>query len=367
LVISLINTDKIRGPFVRHFALRPALAAVAGLGLLLSGCAAPSASAPSQSGGGAIEVVASTNVYGDIVKDIGGDKVQVTSIISRTSQDPHSYEATTQDKLAISKARLVVENGGGYDDFIHKLAADSNIGEDSIITAVEVSGLAPDEAAPSTETAAATPTETATAPADEHGHGHGEFNEHVWYSVDAMAKVADAVAEKLAALDAASAQTFRDNAEAFKKELEGLQGKLDAVKAKAGGGHVAITEPVPGYLLESAGLVNEMPEEYSAAIEEGTDVPASVLKEATELAASPDIKLLAYNPQTEGPQTEVLKEAAEGAGVPVVNFSETLPEGKTYLQWMTENVDNLSHRQIGFRSGCAKPDAHEGLVRLNPS
>ena len=72
-------------------------------------------------------MVASTSVYGDIVSTIGGDKVRVNSIITRTSQDPHSYEATTQDKLAVSKAELVVENGGGYDDFIHKLADDTGL------------------------------------------------------------------------------------------------------------------------------------------------------------------------------------------------------------------------------------------------
>lgn len=324
---------------MRHFVLRPSLAAVAGLGLLLTGCAGAPSSAPSQSADGTIEVVASTNVYGDIVSDIGGDKVHVTSIITRTSQDPHSYEATTQDKLVISKAQVVVQNGGGYDDFIHKLADDSKIAEDNIITAVDVSGLAPEE---EEAHASESPTGTATESAHEHEHEHGEFNEHVWYSFDAMSKLADAVAAKLSTIDSASASTFQANAESFKKELSGLQDKLAAVKASADGEPVAITEPVPGYLLESAGLVNKTPEDYSAAIEEGTDVPASVLQEATALVSSGDVKLLAYNLQTEGPQTEVLKKAAEGAGVPVVDFSETLPDGKSYLQWMSDNVDNVT-------------------------
>ena len=105
---------------------------------------------------------------------------------------------------------------------------------------------------------------------------------------------------------------------------------------------MAVTEPVPLYLLEAAGLENKTPEDYTAAIEEGTDVPPAVLKAATDLAGSKDLTFLAYNLQTEGPQTEALKKAAEAAGVPVVDFSETLPEGKTYLQWMTDNVQNIS-------------------------
>jgi zinc/manganese transport system substrate-binding protein len=96
----------------RPAAARTSLAALAGLSLLLTACAP--AAAPSAEPEG-IDVVASTNVYGDIARAVGGDKVNVTAIINKTSQDPHSYEATAQDRLVISKAELVIENGGGYD------------------------------------------------------------------------------------------------------------------------------------------------------------------------------------------------------------------------------------------------------------
>ncbi|MDQ5862411.1 MAG: zinc ABC transporter substrate-binding protein, partial [Actinomycetota bacterium] len=275
---------------------------------------------------------------GDIARAIGGDKVNVTAIINKTSQDPHSYEATSQDRLVISKAELVIENGGGYDGFVHTMAEDSNIPHSSIVSAVEASGLAPDEVpVESTEAAA-------SGPADGHGHAHehGDFNEHVWYSLDAMGKLADALAAKLGEVEPGSAATFVANAGTFKAELDGLAAKLAALKATSAGSPVAVTEPVPLYLLEAAGLENKTPADYSAAIEEGTDVPPAVLKAATDLAGSKDVRFLAYNQQTEGAQTEALKKAAETAGVPVVDFSETLPDGKTYVQWMTDNVENIS-------------------------
>jgi zinc/manganese transport system substrate-binding protein len=99
---------------------------------------------------------------------------------------------------------------------------------------------------------------------------------------------------------------------------------------------------VPLYLLEAAGLENRTPGGYTAAIEEDADVPPAVLSETIRLVGSGGIRLLAYNTQTEGPQTLALKKAAEAAGVPVVNFSETLPDGKSYLQWMTGNVDGIA-------------------------
>src|SRR3990170_6823756 len=129
--------------------------------ILLAGCGSSSDSgsgtdaSQSPAAASAIPVVASTNVYGDIVEQIGGGKVKVTSVISDPDQDPHSYEANTQNQLALSKAKVVVENGGGYDDFIDRMLKSSDNSSAEVINAVKVSGK--------------------TAPAG------GELNEHVWY------------------------------------------------------------------------------------------------------------------------------------------------------------------------------------------
>src|SRR5215213_6716455 len=96
-------------------------AALAGLVLaaaLATGCG-PAADGGRAAGGSAgIRVVASTNVYADLVRQVAGDTVGVTSVISDPAQDPHSYEADAKTQLALSRARVVIENGGGYDDFM---------------------------------------------------------------------------------------------------------------------------------------------------------------------------------------------------------------------------------------------------------
>jgi zinc/manganese transport system substrate-binding protein len=289
--------------------------------LLLSACGpGPDASSTpaAGSGDGRISVVASTDVYGSIAGTIGGSLVKVTSIIKGPSQDPHSYQATAQDKLTLSQAQVGIENGGGYDDFFDKLAGGGTLAPDRIVNVVELSGL--------------------QTPANKAG-----FNEHVWYSLPTMAKLADALAERLAAVDPAGAATFKANAAAFKTFITGITAAVDAVKVKYGGDPVAITEPVPLYMLQAAGLENRTPEEYSHAIEEGSDVPAAVLKQTTDLIRSRSVKFLAYNSQTEGPQTEVARKAAEAAGVPVVEFTETLPDHLDYAAWMSGNIRNIEH------------------------
>ena len=98
---------------------------------------------------------------------------------------------------------------------------------------------------------------------------------------------------------------------------------------------------MPLYLLEACGLVNKTPDEFSEAIEEGTDVPASVLQETLGLFTGKQVKALAYNEQTAGPETEKVLQAAKDNKVGVVPVTETLPAGKDYLTWMSGNLDAI--------------------------
>ena len=309
------------------------LTVLSGVVLLgVAACSTPGSSAAGKESGqpGEVTVVASTSAYGSLVKAIGGDKVNVESIVSKISQDPHSYEATAQDRLKVSKASLVVVNGGGYDTFMDGMVADAKLDPANLITAVDVSGLQ-QQGTPSPE-----PSQPETGGHD-HSHDHGAFNEHLWYSFPAMQKVASQVEQRLSALAPASAAEFKHNAEAFKARLGDYQQTLEKL-AKGSHVDVAVTEPVPLYLLEAAGMHNVTPEEFTNAVEEGHDVPAAVLDETLKLFSSKQAAILAYNEQTSGPQTEAVKKAATDAGVPVVSFTETLPEGKDYLSWMADNV-----------------------------
>jgi zinc/manganese transport system substrate-binding protein len=291
---------------------------MAGVSLaLLAGCGNSSDSGSGGSGAqspvasAAIPVVASTNVYGDIARQIGGRKADVTAIISDPDQDPHSYEADTQNQLALSKARVVIENGGGYDDFVDRMLSSSGSSA-TVINAVKVSGR--------------------TAPEG------GELNEHVWYDFPTVARVADRIAAALGEADPADAATFTGNATAFKAKLRLLEEKEAAIRKDHGGEGVAITEPVPLYMLDAAGLVNRTPPRFSEAIEEGDDVSPQVLRATLAVFSGKEVEALVYNEQTSGPQTEKAEAAAEAAGIPVVPVTETLPPGKDYLGWMTGTV-----------------------------
>lgn len=341
-------------PFARRITV-PALLTLSALGLVACGDGG-AAGGEAAADDGTISIVTATNVYGDIASAVGGDDVEVTSIVDSLSQDPHSYEATVQDKLTVSEADLVIENGGGYDPFLERLAEETGVG--NLLSAVEISGLeetgeehadgehadgehAEGEHADEEHADEEPADETEGGHAEEEGHDHGAFNEHVWYSLPAMASLADAIATELGRLDDANADAYRDRADAFIAELRPLQDRLETLATDGPGGRVAVTEPVPSYLLEAAGLQDMTPDGFSEAIEEETDVPVAVLEEMKTLVSGGTLAFLAYNGQTEGSQTEAVRSAADDAGLTVLEFTETLPDGEDYVSWMTANTESV--------------------------
>ncbi len=238
----------------RRSTLALASALTATVALAACGAAAPTAPSPaaaSASGGTGLSIVASTNVWGSVASSIAGDDATVTSIISDPSADPHSYEANTRTQLELSKATLVVENGGGYDDFVDTMLKAASA-KATVLNAVDISGK--------------------QAAAGE------ELNEHVWYDVETVRKVAQEIEASLAKAAPDDAATFEANLKSFESGLDTLEQKIETDKASTQGKAVAITEPVPGYLLEALGAENRTPEKFSEAIEEETDVPVDVLR-----------------------------------------------------------------------------------------
>lgn len=292
----------------------------------LTGCAAPS---PQAEG---LSIVASTNVYGDLATAIAGNLATVTSIIDSPAQDPHSYEASAQDQLAIAGADLVIENGGGYDPFIDVLVDGSGTAA-VVISAAAVAGL--EEDAHSEE---AQSEDEAHSENDGHSHLEG-VNEHVWYDIHVMGEIAQAITTELAGLDAENAAVYEQNLASWITEFEALEAELESAAAALGGGIIAATEPVPAYLLAELGFDDKTPQEFTEAIEEGADVPPLALQQTLDFIASGDVRLLAYNEQTASPETERVRAAAEDAGIPVVSFVETLPDGEDYVSWMRANIE----------------------------
>jgi len=280
---------------------------------------------------GQLRVVASTNVWGSVAQAVAGDRVEVTSIISAPSADPHSYEASPADAAKITDASLVILNGGGYDQFVEDILDSSDsLRAKPTVDAVELY-----------ETRTGTPGGTTDSHSHD-GHDHGSVNEHVWYDIPTVDAAANAIAEQLGKLDPEGADTYTRNAEAFRTRLRAASETTAAISAAHRDAPVAQTEPIAHYLVQAASLKDLTPTTFTSAVENGTDPSPASIAETRQLFTDKKVGTLVYNAQTEDKVTKSIRKAAEDAGIPVVEVTETLPEGMDFVEWQTRTAQSLA-------------------------
>jgi zinc/manganese transport system substrate-binding protein len=273
-----------------------------------AGCTQQESSQPDH---GATSVVASTDVWGSVAGAVAGDHASVTSIMSGTVADPHSFEASPADTATIADASLVVYNGGDYDHWVEPVLE----GHPDVPT-VDAYELRPNAQQPA--------------------------NEHVFYDPATAKAVAAQIADRLSTIDSAQADTYRANAAAFGAKADEILTLERAIGQEHPGASVVATEPVAHYLLVNSGITDKTPEGFANAIEEDTDPSPADLAAMLDLINTRQVSALLYNPQTETAVTKQLQDAATRASIPVVTVTETLPDGTDYLTWQRQTAEQLA-------------------------
>lgn len=260
---------------------------------------------------GTIPVVAAENFYGDIVSQIGGKHVSVINILSDPNVDPHTYESNVNQVKAIARARLVVANGGGYDDWMDKLIASTPDETRKVIKGFDVAPI------------------------------RLPNNEHVWYSPTNIRAIATTVTDNLKAIDASHTAEYETNLQRFKGETMKIDQKLAEIKSKYAGTPIGLTETIFLYQTGAMGLNILTPTEFQKAIAEDNDPPANTVISAENQINHRQIKVLVYNKQTRSNITTKLQDDAQAQHIPTVPVTETMPGNQTYQSWMIEQLNTL--------------------------
>ena len=230
---------------------------------------------------------------------------------------------------------MVVLNGGHYDTYMEDAPKSSGA---VVINAFELAEGGHEEAGHEEAGHEESGTEESG-----HEHGAGEANEHVFYDLAVAGLVADKVAEALSEKDSANAQTYRDNVTEFNKRLDELTAQVAAIKTANPDAPVAQTEPLAYYLLLDAGLKDVTPAGLQDAVEAGQSPSARDIAATQDLLRGRQVRALIYNTQAVDEGTKALLDIANSSGVPVVDFTETLPAGTTdYIEWQKANVETLT-------------------------
>lgn len=302
------------------------------ISIAVAGCAAPTSPAalpsasdrvqggPSPAGSSVpIPVLGAENFYADLLSQVGGSRVSAISLLNDPNADPHAFESSPQDAAEVADARLVIENGLGYDSFMDKLLAASANPNRIVINVQQVMGL-PDGS-----------------------------NAHIWYDPPTMPRVATAVAAALASIDPANAFYYNARASLYAASLAPVTAKIAAMRTRFNGLPVAFTEPVAGYLATAIGLRVLTPEGFQKSIEDGIDpAPIDVARE-TDLLTGKLVRVLIYNSQVTTPITSQMHDLAVANGIPVVGVAETIPA--SYADFQDWQLGQLRELEQALGSG----------------
>jgi len=287
------------------------LAALALAAVLATACSTGSSTNPDGSSS-RIRVVATTSAWGSLAAQVGGDLVEVTSIVANPDADPHDYEPTAEDARAISTAKYVIFNGVGYDEWARNVV-ESNDDKSQLV--LDVGALA--------------------------GVQQGD-NPHRWYFPDDVRKVVDRLVEDFKRIDPAHAPDFdRRKADFEAQQLERYTDAIASIRQRHAGEPVGSSESLFVPLADATDLRLATPEAFVNAISEGVDPSLQDKSAVDALIATKSIKAFVFNPQNSTRDIANLVDQAKAAGIPVVEFTETLV-GSTFIDWQVTQLERLA-------------------------
>ena len=319
-------TSRLRLP---SRSLRPRRAGASLLGAVLAGSlaltACGSGSAPSPRPG-LIQSIGTENEYANVISQLGGRYVQVSSILNNPNSDPHTFEVSPAVATEVGRAQLIVQNGVGYDSWMNTIENASPSSSRRIVSAQTVLGL---------------PTDTP--------------NPHLWYDPTTMPAVAKAITADLVSIQPLHKAYFESQLSSFLASLKPWFNAIASFKPTYHGTPVAVTEPVSDYLLQAMGLDIKTPFVFQADIMSGSEPSPEDISLEKSLFTNHLVRVFCYNEQVTSSLTIGIRETAQSSGVPVVGVYETMPTpGYDFQTWMLAEV-------AAIRAAVAKGTSTEQL------
>lgn len=257
-----------------------------------------------------VKIVAAENFYGQTAQVLGGDKVEVRSILENPQQDPHFFSAVPKTAKQLSEADVVIYNGLDYDPWMQKLLS-SNSKKQQILIVSDLIGA---------KTGA---------------------NPHIWYNPNTMSIFAQKLTQVLTEMDPANRVYYQNKLKVFLSQQQDLLHYINALRNKNGGLAYAATEPLFNDMAALLNFSNRNEPFQWQVMGEGAPSPTAV-KDTMNLLNQKQVKLLIYNEQVTSTLTDNIKETAAKNNIPIVGMSETQPANLNYQQWMQTQLQKIA-------------------------
>lgn len=273
------------------------------LGISLTGCHQQKNSTQSKKNN-QIKVVATTNFYGQIAKEILGDHGKVTSIIDSPNIDPHDFTPTVSTAKNVAKGDLVIYNGVGYDTWVKRLQGKKYLSVSELV------------------------------------HVKDGANEHLWYDPTYMGTLVNALVKQYSQLLPQYANDFKKNGKNYKQQLSTLQNKINQIKKLKHNDKVAVSEPAFNYALKAMGF-EIIDDHFSLAIEEGSDPSYTDIAKLQDAIKNHKIAFFVLNKQSDSKLVDNIAKLCRKENVPIVKVTETMPSNDSYINWFNQELDQV--------------------------
>ena len=257
-----------------------------------------------------IKVCSAENFYGNVAKIIGGEYVDVTSIISNPDADPHLFSVSPNTAKAISRAQIIIYNGADYDPWmIQLLSSKQRDNKHTIICVAELAGV-------------------------KKGN-----NPHIWYKPDTFPKLASLLAQKFSEIEPENKTYFKNNLDSFNDQYKKIYNLIKSIKSSFSGTNVIATEPIFGYMSDALGF-NMKGERFQWIIMNGSEPSPKITAAFIDEIKSNTIKILYYNNQVTDPTTENILKLAKDNNIKTIGVSETMPNNQNVIQWLAKSLED---------------------------
>jgi zinc/manganese transport system substrate-binding protein len=293
--------------------------------LIAAAVAAFASNAQAQEQQAKLPVVASFSILGDIVGNIGGDRVAVKNMVGPNG-DAHVYSPSPADAKTLADAKIVFTNGLGFEGWLARLIKSSNTKAPIVVASKGVK-----------------PRKLAGAHSHGHGHGHSDGDPHAWQSVANVKTYVANIRDGLIAADPAGKAVYEANAAAYFGKLDALDREVKDFVSKIPPDRrrIITTHDAFGYFKDAYGLDFVAPQGVS------TDSEASARDVARIITQIKKQKIPAvFMENISDPR--LLKRIADETGAKVGGtlYSDALTDEKgdapTYIDLIRHNIRTLS-------------------------
>jgi zinc/manganese transport system substrate-binding protein len=271
---------------------------------------------------GKLQIVAAENFWGSLIQQLVGTQAQVFTMVTDPNADPHEFESTTKDAIAVANANYVIVNGAGYDDWALKLISANSNPNQKVLNVANLVGAKVGS------------------------------NPHFWYNPTYVAIAIHQMYTDLVSLNQSDIGYFKQQYANLNASLAPYDQRINDIKQQYAGTEVASTESIFVYLANATGLNLVSPSAFMEAVSEGNDPPAQSIVQFQQQLQSGNVKVLVYNSQTVTPITQEMETIASQNNVTLIAITETIiPPTTPFQNWMNSELVSLQNALAAKTSG----------------